>query len=95
MFRCLLTAATRAAAAPKLEPTPPEDKRRGPVRHTVRGHWRTYWVNDPEDRLVIGNRDVQRGGNFKIAKYLPPFMRGSGEDGRRGYRVTAPGWKKD
>jgi hypothetical protein len=92
-----LTAATREAAKVRAKLAADSDarSRKSPGKHTVRGHWHAYWVNDPDGRVVIGIRDVEKGGNFKIAKYLPPFTRGHGGPEERRYKVIAPGWKRE
>jgi hypothetical protein len=93
-----LTAAEREASKRRSEESAARDaeKRNPPRRHIVRGHWRTYWVQNPEGRIIVGTRENAHRP-FKIAKYVSPFYRGverPGDDPRR-YKVIAPGWKME
>ena len=63
----------------------------------VRGHWRTYWVLNPDDEPVIfASREKNGRMEYKVARWIPPFWRVAWVDPERlqeqpkQYRVTKP-----
>ena len=71
--------------------------KRDMVRHPVRGHYKGYWVLDPEDQPVLAVRPrtgAAEGNLHKILRWLPPFFRGNlpappGQRGRYRMAMTA------
>jgi hypothetical protein len=69
-----------------------------PRRHLVAGHWKSVWVIDPADKPVyatkprVGHQGQELGGFlYKVATWVPPFWKGTGDGRPQGRYLVKPG----
>jgi hypothetical protein len=57
------------------------------VAHIRRGHWRRYWVRDPEGRVTLAKKPGKHGDLHEVRQWVRPCKVGDGEPRRREYVV--------
>jgi hypothetical protein len=65
----------------------PEPTGRHVVAHIRRGHWRRYWVRDPEGRVTLAKKAGKHGDLHEVRQWVRPCKVGDGEPRRREYVV--------
>lgn len=56
--------------------------------HIRRGHWKRYWVRDPNGRTVLSKKDGKHGDLHEVRQWVRPCRVGEGDPARRQYEVT-------
>lgn len=68
----------------------PQPARGSMPEHLVRGHWHGYWVRNPGENKVIMEKQGARGPLYLIAKWIEPYIQGSGPFKAPEYQTTKP-----